>query len=129
MLRMKMVDFDLAGIAAPRATPSIPLTFSIGDDTQLTVWVSDLKTQVVSGVLTATGTATLPGHDSDTFTAQVRTDDASVDRLVLTLRFGSLQMDPVDFAIDVSHLRDDSGAVRATAGSALLNQLVTDLGP
>jgi hypothetical protein len=128
MLRMKMVDFDPAGSAVRHATQSIPLAFSIADDTQLTVWVTDLKTQVVGGVLTATGTATLPGHDSDTFTAQVRADETSADRLVLTLGFGSLPMDPVDFAIDVSHLRN-GGAVRATAGSTLISQLLTDLGP
>ena len=128
MLRMKMVDLDPAGIAAPQAAPSLPLTFSIAD-TQLTVWVTDLQTRVVNGVLIATGTATLPGHDSDTFTARVRADATSVDRLVLTLGFGALQMDPVDFAIDVSQLRNDSGAVRATAGFALLNQLMTGLGP
>jgi hypothetical protein len=127
MLSMKMVDLDPAGLAAPRATPSIPLTFSIAEH-KLTVWVTDLK-KVVSGVLTATGIATLPGHDSDTFTAQVRADETSVDRLMLTLEFGSMQMDPVDFAIDVSHLRDDSSAVRTTAGSVLLNRLITDLGP
>jgi hypothetical protein len=128
MLRMKMVDFDPTGSAVRHATQSIPLTFSIADDTQLTVWITDLKTQVVGGVLTATGTATLPGHDSDTFTAQVRADETSVDRVVLTLVFGSLQTDPVDFAIDVSHLRNGR-AVRATAGSTLISQLLTDLGP
>ncbi len=126
MPRMKMVGHP-AGIPAPRSTPSIPLTFSFADDMQLTVWVTELKTQVISGGLTATGTATLPGHDRDTFTAHVRSDDTS-DRLVLTLGFGSLEMDPVDFAIDVSHGRGDSGAVRATAGSTLLNQLITYLG-
>jgi hypothetical protein len=128
MLRMKMVDFDPAGSAVRPATQSIPLTFSIADDTQLTVWVTDLKTRVVGGVLTATGTATLPGHDSDTFTARVRPDETSADRVVLTLVFGSLRTDPVEFAIDVSHLRNGR-AVRATAGSIQLSQFLTDLGP
>jgi uncharacterized protein YfaS (alpha-2-macroglobulin family) len=129
MLRMKLVDPDPAGSAGFRGSSSIPLTLSLGDGMQLTVWVTNLKTQVVKGVLTATGTATLPGQDSDTFTARVRGDANSADRLVVTLTFGSLPMGPVDFAIDVSHLTGDSGAVRAAAMPSLLNKLVSGLGP
>ena len=126
MLRMKLVDFDPGGTAGPRASRSIPLTVALAGDTHVTVWITDLATQVVNGVLTATGTATLPGQDSDTFTAQLREDPTSDDRLMVTLEFGSLRMDPLDFAIDMSHLQHGRGATTVPGPVSLL---MTGLGP
>ena len=129
MLRMKLVDSDLGGTAAPGASRSIPLTIALAGDTQVTVWITDLATQVVKDVLTATGTATLPGQDSDTFTAQVRADPTSDERLMVTLVFGSLQMDSTDFAIDVSHLEHVGGTGRAASVPSPVTLFLSGLGP
>ena len=128
MLRMKLVDFDPIGTGGARVAPSIPLTFTLADDTPLTVWVTNLKTEVVGGVLTATGTATLPGQDSDTFTAQVCAHDTSHDRVVLKIAFGSMNREPIEFPIDVSRLREGNGSGPARAVSSLLDQFLTHHG-
>jgi hypothetical protein len=66
---MKLVDAGPLGTPRPHATRPIPITVALPDGTQLAGWISDLKTRVVNGVLTATGTVDIPGQGSDTFTA------------------------------------------------------------
>ena len=123
MLHMKLLDFDPTGSGG--AAPSLPLTFTLADDTKLTVWITNLRTQVDGGVLTATGTATLPGQDSDTFPAHVRGDDRANDRVELRLAFGRMKREPIEFPIDVSRLMVGSGVLGAAAVAGLLKQVLT----
>jgi hypothetical protein len=129
MFRMKLVDAGPLGTPRPHATRPIPITVALPDGTQLAGWISDLKTRVVNGVLTATGTVDIPGQGSDTFTAEVQAGDTADNCLVLTLDLASLHMEPLDFVIDVPHLLVDTGAADATDRvSHLLNQLYSDPG-
>ena len=129
MFRMKLVDHDPTRTASTHASRSIPLTLALPDDTQLTVWITHLNAHVVDGVLIATGTATLPGVDSDTFTARVRADDTTGDRLAITLEFGSPSMDPLDFVVDMEHVLGDNGVVHDTTVFKLLNEVLAGGGP
>ena len=58
----------VARAVAP-ATGSVPVTGTLANGTQVTGQITELTTQVVDGVLTATGTISLPGQGTDTFTA------------------------------------------------------------
>jgi len=129
MFRMKLVDHDPTRTAPTHASRSIPLTLALPDGTQLTVWITHLNAHVVDGVLTATGTATLPGVDRDTFTAQVRADDTTGDRLAITLEFGSPSMDPLEFVVDMEHVLGNNGVVRDITVLKLLDEVLSGSGP
>jgi hypothetical protein len=137
--------------AVAPATSSIPVTGTLADGTQVTGQITDLSTHVINGVLTATGTITIPGQGTDTFTVPVQAVDTSGNCTVLTLDLGPLHLDLLGLVVDlfpvnldvtavpgsgnllgnlvcaVSHLLDNTGG--ATSGlSNLLNQLLSRLG-
>ncbi len=139
---MKMVDHDTPGTAASDATGSLTrssasapgpilLTVNLADGTQRPVFLSNLTTRVAHGVLTATGTANVPGRGCDNFTAIVRADDTSETSVALLLDLGSLRREPLCLVTDVAHLLDSQpGAGRATNYvSSLLAQIVSGAGP
>lgn len=140
--------------AVAPATSPIPVTGTLTDGTPVTGQITDLKTHVVNGVLTATGTISIAGQGTDTFTAPVQALDASGSCSVLTLDLGPLHLDLLGLVVDlapvhldvtavpgsgnllgnlvcaVSHLLDNTGGIGgATSGlSNLLNQLLSRLG-
>lgn len=149
-----------AGNAAPAAqavvpgTGAIPVSGTLPDGTQVTGQITDLATRVVDGVLTATGTITIPGQGTDTFAVPVQSVDTGGSCTVLTLDLGPLHLDLLGLVVDlapvnldvtavpgsgkllgnlvcaVTHLLDNTGgAGGATNGlSALLNRLLSALG-
>ncbi|MGH3336779.1 MAG: hypothetical protein ACRDOZ_13225 [Nocardioides sp.] len=107
------------------------LNVNLADGTQRPVFLSNLTTRVVHGILAATGTVNIPGQGSDTFTAVLQADDTSDTSVALMLELGSLHRDPICLVTDVSHLLDNRrGAGRATNYVAsLLTQLLSGAGP
>lgn len=126
MSRMRLVSLDSAtpavsdtsGSVAHSMAPgpsTILLTVSLTEDSRHTVFITNLNSQVAKGVLTATGSANIPGQGSDTFTAVVWAIDASDSSVMLTIAPGSRQGSPMCFLADVSTLLDhEGGAGRAT---------------
>lgn len=140
--------------AVAPAEGSIPVTGTLADGTQVTGQITDLTTQVVDGVLMATGTITIPGQGTDTFTVPVQAVDTSGSCTVLTLDLGPLHLNLLGLVVDlapvnldvtavpgsgnllgnlvcaVAHLLDNTGAAGgATNGlSNLLNRLLSGLG-
>lgn len=142
MPRLRLVSLDEATPAVSDTSGSVAhsmaagpstilLNVSLAQNTPRTIFITNLTTQVARGVLTATGSANIPGHGSDTFTAVVWAVDTSDSRLMLTIAPGSQQRDQMCFLADVSNLlKHEGGAGRATDYvSSLLHQFLSGPGP
>lgn len=140
--------------AIPSATSTIPVSGTAADGTQVTGQITDLTTQVVDGVLTATGTITIPGEGTETFSTPVQSVDTSGNCTILTLDLGPLNLDVLGLVVDlapvnldvtaepgsgkllgnllcaVTHLLDNTGGAGGAVNglSNLLNRLLSGLG-
>lgn len=104
------------------ATGVIPVTGTAADGTQVTGQITDLTTHVVDGVLTATGTITIPGQGTETFTAPVQALDTSGNCTILTLDLGALHLDLLGLVVDLAPVNLDVTAVPGS-GNLLGNLL------
>ena len=126
--------FDAAGPVTPPTAPTpctILMTVRLPEGKQLTVFVSNLTTQVADDVLTATGKVNIPGQGRDTFIALVKAVDHSDNSIVATISLGSPGRDPLCLVAEVSPLLDTKrGAGAATDYvSGLLNQFLAGRSP
>ena len=127
-MRRDVTDSSAHSLAATPGT--MLLNVRLADDTKLAVFLTKLTTYVAYGVLTATGTAIIPGRGRDTFTAVAQAVDIPENRVVLTIELGP-QGKPLCFAVDVAHLLDNRGGDAGSAAnylSSLLGQVLSSRG-
>lgn len=108
--------------AAIPVAGSIPVTGTDQNGNQVTGQITDLTTSVVNGVLTATGTITIPGQGSQTFTAPITAVDTGGSCTILTLDLGPLHLDLLGLVVDLSPVNLDITAV--PGGGNLLGNLL-----
>jgi len=111
-----------AAQAVAPASGSVPVSGTLADGTQVTGQITDLSTRVVNGALVATGTISIPGQGTDTFTAPVQAVDTSGSCTVLTLDLGPLHLDVLGLVVDLAPVNLDVTAVPGS-GNLLGNLL------
>lgn len=128
-MRRDVTDSSAHSLAATPGT--MLLNVRLADDTKLAVFLTKLTTYVAYGVLTATGTAIIPGRGRDTFTAVAQAVDIPENKVVFTIELGPPQGEPICFAVDVAHLLDNGGGDAGSAAnylSSLLGQVLSSRG-